>query len=590
MNQELTGYPSIDKPWLKYHRSKPIREFNVNQKFYRLIEAANRENLDLDAIEFMGFSGNTWTYRELFSLTNQMADALSNAGVKQGDVVLVATVSGMDEALCLLAINKIGAISKWIDVTASSGEFKLAIEEDSCEVIVAFAIVIPELMKCLNKTRVKTVIYSSPNQFIKPFKIAKKSFPEFKELLNLKKDADPLPPMPKDRRFISFKSFLRTGNPNAQLKEVLYKKDTPVLIISSSGTTGKPKSIVHSDYTVNHSIKKQSVFDIPLFPGKVMYKIAPSWVGYGLINSLAVGLAYGMTVLLEPRIGDDMIFKYNNKYDIVYGVPLHYRYIADHFSEIKDMKRPAALISGGDKISAQEINDFQTLFATKGCSAQILNGAGNNEILGAGVVNFLCGNTPGTIGIPLGRDIVSIFDSDTGEELKYGQTGEICYQTESAFLEYANEPEKTKQVRRVHKDGKIWIHSGDLGSMDENGFVTIEGRLTRIITVDAFKISASHIEEVVEKHPAVKECVVIAVPDDEYGEVPMAHIVLRDDYSEQGGIQEEIQSLCVKHLKEKAVPKYYHFLNAIPYTSNNKQDYRELEQLGRELVKYGVMK
>lgn len=584
-DSELTGYPSIDKPWLKYYRENPIRDFNVNQKFYRLIEDANKDNLDIDAIEFMGFSGNTWTYRELFSMTNQMADAFCKAGVKQGDVVLVATVSGMDEALCLLALNKIGAISKWIDVTASSGEFKQAINEDSCAIVVAFAVIIPELMKCLDETKVKTVIYSSPDQFFKPIRILKKSVPEFMTLLKLKNETDPLPQMPAEKRFVSFKDFLKTGNRDAELIEVQYKKDVPVLIISSSGTTGKPKSIVHSDYTVNHSIRKQSVFDIPLYPGKVLYKIAPSWVGYGLINSLAVGLAYGMTVLLEPRIGDDMIFKYNNKYDVVYGVPLHFRYIAEHFSEIKDMKRPAALISGGDKISAQEIKDFQALFATKGCSAQILNGAGNNEILGAGVVNFLCGNTPGTIGIPLGGDTVSIFDSETGDELKYGQTGEICYQTESAFLEYANEPEKTKQVRRVHKDGKIWIHSGDLGSMDENGFVTIEGRLTRIITVDAFKISASHIEEVVENHPAVKECVVIAVPDEEFGEVPMAHIVLRDGSGEHRGIQEEIQSLCAKHLKEKAVPKYYNFLDAIPYTTNNKQDYRKLEQIGRELVR-----
>ena len=583
MTKQITGYPSIDKPWIKFYREKPIREFDVNQKFYRLIENANKGNPNVDALEFMGFSGNTWTYREFFFLVDQMADAFIKAGVTVGDVVLVATVSGLDEALCLLALNKIGAVSKWIDVTYSSGELKKAIEEHSCSVVVAFAVVIPELMKCIDDTCVKTVIYSSPEQFFKPLKIMKSSFSEFKQLLQLKKKADPLPPMPSDSRFVKFSTFLKSGDRNPKLNEIPYDKNAPALIITSSGTTGAPKSIVHTDYSINHSIRKQSYLDF-LCPGKVLFKIAPSWVGYGLINTLAVGLAYGMTVLLEPRMRDDIILKYHKKFDVVYGVPLHYRYMADHISEIDDLSRPVALISGGDKITAQEIDMIQKVFATKKGKAQILNGAGNNEILGAGTVNLLGANKHGTIGLPMYGDIVSIFDPDTCEELKYGQVGEICYNTESAFIEYANDPQKTEKVRRKHKDGKIWIHSGDLGSIDEDGFVTIEGRLTRIITVNAFKISASHIEEVIESHPSVKECVVVAVPDKALSEVPMAHIVLKNENKEQTLIQEEIKQLCSKHLKEFAVPKYYHFMDAIPYTTNNKQDYRKLEQIGREII------
>lgn len=580
-----TGYPSVDRPWTKYYRDTPIRKFNAEQKFYSLLESVNKDNLNSLAVNFMGFEGNVWTYKELFSLTNQLADSFLRAGIKENNTVLVATVSGMDETLSLLALNKIGAVSKWIDITASSSELEAAINEDNCRIVIAFPVIIPELEKCIANTKVERVIYSAPDQFIRPAKILSKSISDFKALMELKKSGAPLPAMPDDPKYITFRKFLSLGNAKSQIKIPAYDKECPVLKIQSSGTTGKPKSIVHTDYSINASIKKFEYIDFPLYPQKVILKTAPSWVAYGLINTLAMGLAYGMTVMMTPMIGEDTLLACNNKYDIVFGVPLHYRFLSANLSEFDDMSRPVALISGGDKISAQEIEQFQNEFAAKGCKAPILNGAGNNEIMGAGSVNFIKKNKPGTIGIPLCSDVVSIFDVDTGDELKYGELGEICYLSESSFTEYANNPEKTAEVKRTHSDGKVWIHSNDLGSIDEDGFITIEGRLTRIITVAAFKISANQIEEVVLKHPSVKECVAVAVPDEENGEVPMVHIVLKDGkVQKQAEIETEIREICSLSLKTKANPKYYHFMDAIPYTSNNKQDFRKLEEMGKELI------
>lgn len=579
MSENLkTGYPSIDKPWLKSYSDTPIRKFDISQKLYTMLENANKDNLQNEAINFMGLEGNIWTYKELFDLTNQLADAFIKYGIKERETVLVATVSGMDEVLSLLALNKIGAVSKWIDITASSKELEQAINEDHCRIVIAFAVIIPELGECIDHTGVEKVLYSSPEQFIRPTI-------DFKELQKLKKENAPLPCMPNDSRYMPFIDFLKSGSETAVLKSVQYDKNRPVLKIQSSGTTGKPKSIIHTDYSINVSIRKFTYTDIPLYPQKVILKTAPSWVGYGLINTLALGLAYGMTVVLTPMLGEDTLLVFNNKYDIAFGVPLHYRFLSAHLSEINDMSRPQALISGGDKITAQEIETFQKQFAQKGCHAPILNGAGNNEILGAGSVNFINANKPGTIGLPLYNDVISIFDADNGEEMKYGEVGEICYCSESSFVEYANDLEKTKQIKRLHKDDKIWIHSNDLGSIDEDGFITIVGRLSRIITVEAFKISANQIEEVVLTHPAVKECVAVAVPDDKSGEVPMIFIVLKEECAaKQAEVEKEIRDICSISLKAKAVPQYYHFMGSIPYTSNNKQDFKQLEEIGKKLL------
>lgn len=584
--EKPSGYASIDMPWIRFQRETPIREFEVNQTLADLLKNVNQDNLKQPAINFMGLKGNEWTYRSLFHQANRLASAYQKAGLKEGDTVLIATVSGMEEALNLIALDQIGVTSKWVDITLSEKELEEAINQDDCKYVVCFAPVIPNLEKIIHDTDVKKVLYVDPSQYMRPLNVlwnSREDFAKMKQMADSTKQ-NPLPQMPEDPRYMRFVDFVKTGNPFAE-PTIRYDKDRPVLTIQSSGTTGKPKVIVHTDYSINNSIRKFSGVDLPLYQGKVMLKTAPAWVGYGLINTLAMGLANGMEVMLTPMLGDDILFQYNQKYDVVFGVPLHYRYLAAHLDEIDSMSRPLALISGGDKIAKTEVESFQEMFATKGCSAPILNGAGFNEILGAGCVNPWHANRPGSIGIPMYDELVSIFDPDTLEEKKLGERGEICYKTESAFQCYARDEEKTKAVKRLHPDGTLWLHSNDLGYQDQDGFIYIDGRLSRVITVGAFKIAASQIEDVVQAYPAVKECVAVAVPDEEKGEVPMIHIVLKEEYKEEeNAIIEQIKELCQEQLKEKAAPKYYNVLEEMPYTSNNKQDFRRLEKMGLEIL------
>ena len=585
-----TGYPTVDKPWLKYHREKLLREFDVNQTFEQLLKVSNRDNLSSNAINFMGFEGNSWTYRELFRQANKLADAYRKNGVKEGSTVLIATVSGMEEALNLIALNQLGAVSKWVDITYSGKELEEAINSDECEFVVCFALVVPELQKILHDTDVKKVLYVDPSQYMRPFKVLMHSHEDLEKMKKMaeENEKNPLPEMPDDKRYMPFTDFIKEGSGFSNI-HTTYEKDRPTLKIQSSGTTGKPKVIVHTDYSINNSIRKFSGTDLPLYPNHVMLKTAPAWVGYGLINTLGVGLAYGMEVMTTPLLNADILYQYNQKYDVVFGVPLHYRYLSAHIDEIDSMTRPSALISGGDKISKSEIETFEEQFKDKGCTSPIINGAGNNEVLGAGVVNPVNANRPGSVGIPMYDEDIGIFDPDTLEEKKYYEEGEVCYRTESAFFCYDHNKELTDGIKMLHPDGSIWIHSKDLGYMDEDGFVFLNGRLERVISVGSFKISAGQIEDVIQTYPAVQECVAVAVPDKENGEVPMAHIVLKEQFKEeQDFIIEEIKELCKKELKERAVPEYFNILDKMPYTSNNKQDFRKLEEMGKQILKEQV--
>ena len=124
MNNNVTGYPSIDKPWTKYYREESLREFSVDQCCYQLLYELNKNNLNYNALNFMGIKGNSWTYNEMFELADKLTDAFIKYGVKAGDTVIVATVSGLEEPLCFLALNKTGAISKWVDITLSEEELQ----------------------------------------------------------------------------------------------------------------------------------------------------------------------------------------------------------------------------------------------------------------------------------------------------------------------------------------------------------------------------------------------------------------------------------------------------------------------------------
>ena len=169
------------------------------------------------------------------------------------------------------------------------------------------------------------------------------------------------------------------------------------------------------------------------------------------------------------------------------------------------------------------------------------------------------------------------------KELPYGESGEICALTESLFLGYKGDEEATRSVKKVHSDGKMWLHTGDIGYVDEEGYVVLSGRARRVIVRQGFKISAYTIEDKLCEHPIVKECVAVEVNDEHEEHVPMAFIVLQ----ERGEYEDAIDSIidkCKTELKEYEVPKYFKCVESLPYTPNGKYDFRLLEQMGNEYV------
>lgn len=589
----------------KYHRNTPIKEFDLNQTLYSLVTNENRNNQKNKAIIFLGFSK---TYGELFNDVEKLADAYIKAGVNYGDTVAICTISTPAVQQNLLALNKIGAISKWIDLRTKGNDLIKNLNESQCKIVVIFDEIMPLFEKIINETNVEKVLMSSPKDYLpEPVRI----LANFKD----KKDGKYIE-TPNDKRFMRFIDFMKTGNKNNNWIPAPFEKDKPTLIIQSSGSTGKPKSIVHTDYNFNSSVQKLAYTDLPFYKGKILYVAVPPFIIYGLSNSIYSALAFEMKAEMTPYVAENTVYDDLGKFDIPFAAPVHYRYIMTKIKELTSkvkelenendkiskkelkhalielerilngIKRTEILVSGGDKMSAEEILEMQHQF-----DRVIINGYGNNEVVGAAVVSPRYANKPGSIGIPLRGIEAEVFDPETNQQLKQGELGELCLHTDNAFLEYANNHEETAAIKKLHEDGKYWIHTGDLCIIDEDGYVTPKGRNRRTIIKEAFKICPDTIENVVQKLPFVKNCIVVGVNDEKFNNVPMAFIELESEYKEQfNTLLSQIESFCQEELPDYEIPSYFQEIEKIPYTPNNKQDFRLLEELGNEYVKTNLSK
>lgn len=558
--------PSLEKPHYKYYKSAPTRDINTEQTIYDLVFASNKDNMTEPALEYFG---SVWSFEKLKEETDKAASAFYKSGLRVGDVVLIGVSNSFDTVVTLLALNKIGIVSKWFDIRASERDIKEYANESNCKYIIAFDMLIPKIADIIDETSVSKVLIVNPTNRL-PFAI--------RFAYNLKNKNK----IPNDKRFISFGDFVKEGD-LLPVECVAFDRNRPSIMIQSSGTTGKAKNIVHSDFSVTSCVKKIAFSDMPIERGKALLVLLPPWIAYGLGNAIILSLALGCKTVLSPKFNRESILKYLGKFTICFTAPVCYRYLIDNYDNLTKKQKVGiekieCLCSGGDKITVEENKKFEETLNTV-----VVNGYGNNEGWGALTVNPVQNNKYGTVGIPKYGDIIISYNNDTNTELGYGETGELCVLTDTMFLHYEGKEEETKAVKKIHPDGKCWLHTGDLGFIDEDGYITLNGRARRVIIRAAFKISAYTIEDKICEHPAVKECVAVEVPDKRDEHVPMSFIVLKDGCDELT-TKAEIQKKCADELKNYEIPKYFEIVKSLPYTPNGKYDFRELEKIGNQIV------
>lgn len=583
----------------KYHRKKPIKEFNLNQTMYSLVTGESKDDLDLKAT---GFMGNDMSYNDLIILADKLAQAFYNIGIKDGDNVAILTISMPIVQQSLLSLSKIGATMSWIDLRSKPKDVVRYINSSNCKTIIVFEDMLPLIESIIDETDVRKVVVSSPKDYLSPI---------VKVLATLKdkKDGKKIV-LPNNPRFVRFNDFIKNVDTNNLITPVSFEKDRPSLIVQSSGSTVKPKQIVHTEYNFNSAVQKMAYTDLPFYKGNTMHISIPLFIMYGLGNSIYASMAFTMKAEMSPFVDENTVYNDLGKFDISLTAPLHYRYMYKQLIELnksitelekdnsleakKELKRKKkelkrvltgidrakVFVSGGDKIGADELIEMQQTF-----NKVIVNGYGNNECLGATIVSPMYVNKPGSIGVPMEGIEVKVVNPETEEILPQGEIGELYISSDNLFVKYLNNPDETNKIKVIDELEKQWVKSGDLCYIDKDGYIIPRGRNRRLIRKEAFKISPDTIEEVISSIPFVQDCVVVGVDDEKSLSVPMAFIVLKDETLSFDEVKDQIKEKCVEELPDYEVPTYFEQIDKIPYTPNDKQDFRTLENIGNEIVK-----
>ena len=570
MNEKTNCYPSVDKPWLKFYDEKNLNAELPKCTIYDYVFQNNKSRPNSIALNYFD---KKITYRELFSKIEKAARAFTAIGVREGDIIIMATVTTPETIYALYALNQLGAIPNMVDPRTSSEGIKEYIEEVNAKYVLCLNAAYPKIDKAIEGTTVEKVIVTSPGT----------SMPNVKKTLyKLLKDKK----QNYSSKCILWNKFIVQGV-NTTPKRVPYKENTCCVIVHTGGTTGMPKGVMLTNENLNASVVQGDNSGFYLRKEHKWLGVMPPFIAYGIGNGLHLPLSIGMTLILipafDPNEYDRLLLKYKPNH--IAGVPSHYNSIMKSPRMRKaDLSFIISPIVGGDGTKPEFEEKISKFLTEHNCQSTLIKGYGMTEVSAAVSATARAEfNKTGSVGIPFTHSVISVFDPDTGEELPINHKGEICMVSPNTMLGYYNNQEATDEILRRHDDGLLWVHSGDLGYMDEDGCVFIEGRIKRmIIRFDGFKVFPTFIENVIMKSKYVKSVCSVGSPDKSHsqGQLPVAFVVLNDDIEEDQHkkIKRSLKKLCKEELPEYAQPTKFYIIPELPLTSIGKVDYRALEE------------
>lgn len=568
MKKQLTGYPSVDKPWLKYYNEEVVQTPVPSCTIYEYLWENNKDYPKEAAIEYMG---TVLSYGDLFAKIEETAKALCALEVKPGDIVTVA-LPAVPEALYLVyALNKIGAVANMIHPLAGEKEIVHYLNEVNSKVAVLFDGTYKIVQNSLHTTCVKKAVIVSAGDSM-PFGL--------KQLFLMK---NKLPDLSGSDVLMPWKQFIKNGR-NTTVQAV--KKDimSMAIISHTGGTTGEPKGVMCSDRSINAYIS-QVGFSLPHNRQDRYLIVLPPFINYSLTNMM-LALTFGFRVILilayDPAKFDVYVKKYRPNF--VGSVPAYWEACLSNDNLKKmDLSCLRHILYGGDAMNVKKEAEVNELFLSRGAKNPLGKGLGATEVVAGATITTPGTNLIGSVGAPMIYVNCKIVEPGTENEYSYNQEGEICFSGETLMIGYYNKPKATDEIIKVHADGHRWIHTGDLGYMNKDGVLFVSGRIKRIIMTkgkdgNVTKMFPDRMEKAVLQHPAVGLCCTIGIPDEERINFARAYVVLNPGYAQTSELLKEIRAYCNEALPEYMIPDEIIFREDLPRTDRGKVDYRALER------------
>lgn len=567
MTTQNPVYASQAKPWLKYYDQKFIDQTLPALSAFEYVCQRSKNHLNDTALEYYG---RKFTYADLIVNVKKTAAALRGAGVKKGDIITVVSIMTPEVIALFYAADMMGATLNLVDPRYSVEGIREYIEEVDSHLLVCLNVVYERCRQAAKRTNVEKVIVLSPADSLPPVMAVgyKLTTPDKNKYAS---------------NVIRWKQFIKGGEGQSTAAEP-YDPDHACVVVHTGGTTGSPKGVMLTDDCFNGIALQFQAYPKLFHRGQKLMNVMPPFIAYGFACGIHLPLVLGFTVIIIPNLDPaklgSLVLKHKPEH--MFGVPTHYQQLAsDPKLRDKDLSFIINYAAGGDSLSRgaeQTVNDF---LAAHGARYPIAKGYGMTEVSSAATVAAGLDNKPGSVGIPMVNTVVAAFEPGTDQELPIGQRGELCISGPCLMKGYYNKPEETAILLRRHPDGRVWAHTGDMGYLDEDGFVFLDSRIKRmIIRHDGFKVFPSMIENVVSRHPAVHQCSVVGCADKDHtqGRLPFVYIVLKaDTTAKKKQVIRELERMCAEELPEYVQPVAYKFISSMPMTPVGKVDYRQLE-------------
>ena len=560
---------SASAPWLNYYGKTPATIDYPRKTMYQMV--AQAAELYPNNIAY-SFQGKQTTFNAFHKRIEAAAKGLYNMGIRKGDRVTICMANTPQALDCFYALNRIGAIPNMIHPLSAASE-------------IAFYLNVSHSKAILTLAQFYTKVASITDQLEQPVTVL------------IARIADELPfplsalypitkggkadKVPAGKDFTLWYDMVAAGK-NTQLPADDGKYDDCGAILYSGGTTGTTKGIMLSNLNFNAlGMQTIAASGFGSVAGMKMLSIMPVFHGFGLGVGIHTALIGGATCILVPqfsvKVYTDTLKK--QKPNLIPGVPTLFEALlrADGLAG-EDLSFLKGIFSGGDSLSPELKKKVDAFLKAHGCTEQIREGYGTTECVTASCLTPKDYARSGSIGVPFPDTFYKIVKAGTTEECDPNIEGEICVSGPTVMLGYMDQPEETANTLKAHGDGRIWLHTGDLGHMDADGFVYFRQRLKRMIITSGYNVYPSQLENIIDGHEKVLLSCVIGIKDPYRGQKIKAYIVPMPGIEPTEELKEEILSYCSGYIAKYAMPRDIEFRTELPKTLVGKVAYRVLEE------------
>ena len=562
-------------PWLPYLGDVPAHLDYFEGSMFEAVESVAKKYPDNIAFDFMGRST---TYKKLIAETEKCARSLRTIGVREGDRVTIAMPNCPQAIYMFYAVNLVGGIANMIHPLSAEKEIEFYLNESGSVTAITLDQFYNKFESIRQNTKVVNIIIASvKDELSRPVRAG-----------YMLTEGRKIQKIPADAPVIMWNDFMRLSRACFYNYKVKRRSDDPAVILYSGGTTGTTKGIVLTNKNFN-ALSQQVIAANQMFrPGDKMLAAMPLFHGFGLGVCIHTMLAQGGRCILVPRFTAKSYAKLITKYkcNFIAGVPTLYEALLRlPTMESADLSCLKGVFSGGDSLSIELKKKFDKFLYDHKAVIQVREGYGTTETVTA------CCLTPshmfkeGSIGLPFSDTYIKIVEPGTDRELPYGEEGEILLAGPTVMKEYMNHPEETAQTLRRHADGLTWVYTGDLGVMDEQGFIYFRGRAKRMIISSGYNVYPGQIENILDAHEDVQMSCIIGVPDPYRMQKVKAFVMLAPGVPATAETRQRLLDYCRKNIAKYAMPYDIEFRAELPKTLVGKVAYRVLEQEELEKIK-----